>query len=91
MQLYSGPASKLVLKLCLAVWCAILGSLLTFPGLRLSRMQWDAIKYSEGSGFANVLLHISFLTPLLLATLWIKPLSRDYLTERTFKGMDKPL
>ena len=29
-----GPASKLVLKFCLAVWCGSIGALFTFPGLR---------------------------------------------------------
>lgn len=29
----SGPASKLMLKLCLAVWCGSIGALFTFPGL----------------------------------------------------------
>ncbi len=89
--IFSGPASKLVLKFFLALWCALLGSLMTFPGLRLSRMQWDSLLYSEGRGFQNVLLHASFVSPLLLSALWVRPLAREYLTERTFKGMEGPL
>jgi len=69
----------------------VLAALFTFPGLRVSRMQWDARRYSEGSSFTNVLLQISFLSPLLIIILWIKPLGREYLTERTFKGMEQPL
>lgn len=86
----SGPASKLVLKFCIALWCSSIGALFTFPGLRMARMQWDALKYTE-NGPKTVLLHSAFIAPLLLTTLWIKPLSRDYLTNRTYKGMNAPL
>ena len=40
---------------------------------------------------ATVLLHSAFVAPLLLTTLWVKPLSRDYLTDRVYAGMEKPL
>ena len=75
----------------LALWCGSIGALLTFPGLRLARMQWDALKHSESSGVATVLLHAAFVAPLLLTTLWVKPLSRDYLTERVYTGMEQPM
>lgn len=87
----SGPASKLVLKFFIALWCGSIGALFTFPGLRLAKMQWDVLKHTEGSGPKSVLIHTSFVAPLLLTTLWIKPLSRDYLTDRVFQGMDGPL
>ena len=80
-----------MLKFFLALWCASIGALLTFPGIRLAKMQWDVLQYAEGGGFINVLIHISFISPLLVATLWVKPLGREYLTERIFKGMEKPL
>ena len=41
---FRGPASKLILKLCFAVWCAITGALFIFPGLRVSRMHFDALR-----------------------------------------------
>ena len=86
----SGPASKLVLKFCIAVWCSSIGALFTFPGLRMARMQWDALKYTENSP-KTVFLHAAFIAPLFLTTLWVKPLSRDYLTSRIYKGMSTPL
>lgn len=86
----SGPASKLVLKFCIAVWCSSIGAIFTFPGLRMARMQWDALKYTE-NGAKKVLLHAAFISPLLLTTLWVKPLSRDYLTNRIYRGMSEPL
>ena len=86
----NGPASKLVLKFCIAVWCSSIGALFTFPGLRMARMQWDALRYTE-SGPKTVFLHAAFISPLLLTTLWVKPLSRDYLTNRIYRGMDAPL
>jgi len=85
-----GPASKLMLKFCLALWCGSIGALFTFPGLRMARMHWDALKYTD-NGPMSLLLHLTFVSPLILTALWVKPLSRDYLTERTFGGIEKPL
>ncbi len=88
--MYSGPASKLVLKFFIALWCGTIGALFTFPGLRMARMQWDVLTYTS-STTASMLLHATFVSPLILTTLWIKPLSRDYLTNRIFKGMESPM
>lgn len=43
-DVYSGPASKLIVKFVLAVSCGFVGSLFTFPGLRVSKMHWDTLK-----------------------------------------------
>ncbi|XP_025835501.1 transmembrane protein 161B-like [Agrilus planipennis] len=40
----TGPASKIVLKFFISVWCAILGTIFTFPGLRTGRMHCDLLK-----------------------------------------------
>ena len=84
-----------MLKFFLALWCGSIGALFTFPGLRLARMQWDALKHAGGEGggggLATVLLHAAFISPLLLTMMWVKPLSRDYLTERVYSGMSQPL
>lgn len=87
----SGPASKLVLKFFLAVWCALLGALFTFPGLRMAKMHWDSLRYCSENRFQRILLNISFASPFLLILLWVKPVSRDYLTGRVFHGMATPL
>jgi len=86
----SGPASKLVLKFFLALWCGSIGALFTFPGLRMARMQWDVLSYTDNK-FVTIVLNTAFVSPLFLTIMWIKPLSRDYLTSRTFKGMSAPL
>jgi len=86
----AGPASKLVTKFFLALWCALIGALFTFPGLRTARMHWDSLKYSQ-SNVRNVLLHVGFILPLVLTTLWIKPLTRDPLTQRVYRNMAQPL
>lgn len=39
----------------------------------------------------KLLLNINFALPFLLVLLWIKPVSRDYLTTRVFSGMDTPI
>lgn len=87
----TGPASKIVVKFFLALWCGLLGSLFTFPGLRVSKMHWDALRYYKDNKFLLLLANISYASPLLLVCLWIKPISRDYLTVRIFTGMNGPL
>ncbi|GBP50413.1 Transmembrane protein 161B [Eumeta japonica] len=42
-----GPASKLILKLSIALWAAIVGTVFTFPGLRMGQMYWDSLKMSN--------------------------------------------
>lgn len=86
----SGPASKLVLKFFIALWCGSIGALFTFPGLRMARMHWDVLRYTD-SRVVTVLLHLTFVSPLFLTMLWVRPLSRDYLTNRVFKGMSAPM
>lgn len=87
----SGPASKLVLKFFLALWCALLGALFTFPGLRMAKMHWDTLRYCSENRLQRCLLNTSFASPFLLVLLWVKPVSRDYLTDRIFHGMAAPL
>ncbi|XP_068631234.1 transmembrane protein 161B [Battus philenor] len=86
-----GPASKLILKLSLAVWAAIIGTLFTFPGLRVARMHWDSLRYYGDNKMKALLLNINFAMPFVLALLWIRPITRHYLTVRVFSGMTKPL
>nr|CAD7567532.1 unnamed protein product [Timema californicum] len=83
-----GPASKLVLKFFLALWCALIGALFTFPGLRMAKMHWDCL--SENNAL-KLLLNMSFASPFVAVLLWIKPVARDYLTSRVFTGMTGPL
>ncbi|XP_065073987.1 transmembrane protein 161B [Ochlerotatus camptorhynchus] len=87
----SGPASKIVVKFFIAVSCGILGALFTFPGLRMARMHWDSLKFCQDRVWLKFLLNLSFAMPFLLVLLWIKPLTRDYLTGRVFSGMSAPL
>ncbi|CAH2105229.1 unnamed protein product [Euphydryas editha] len=86
-----GPASKLILKLSLAVWAAIIGTLFTFPGLRVARMHWDSLSQYEGSKGSSLILNASLCLPAALALLWLRPVARRYLAERVFSGMTEPL
>ncbi|CAN7946291.1 unnamed protein product, partial [Ixodes pacificus] len=83
----SGPTSQLMFKLGLAVWCGFVGAFFTFPGLRYARMHWDSFKYCEGQPFLKMVLHLSFVSPLFVVLFWVKPIAREYFTERSFPGM----
>ncbi|CAG9559518.1 unnamed protein product [Danaus chrysippus] len=86
-----GPASKLILKFSFAVWAAIIGTLFTFPGLRVARMHWDSLRYYSENKVKSLLLNINFAMPFVLALLWVRPVARYYLAVRVFSGMSGPL
>ncbi|XP_073480573.1 transmembrane protein 161B [Aquarana catesbeiana] len=73
-----GPVSKFTFKLLLAVLCSLIGAFLTFPGLRLAQMHLDALNYTKET-MTQFLLHINFLSPLLMVLLWVKPITKDYI------------
>lgn len=49
----SGPVSQLIFRFWLAIACGLLGAILTFPGLRVSKMHKDTLTYSEGNKFQS--------------------------------------
>ncbi|XP_066259229.1 transmembrane protein 161B [Euwallacea similis] len=87
----TGPASKIVVKFFIAIWCSILGAILTFPGIRVAKMHWDLLKYFRENKVKQLLLNLAFALPFLLVILWIKPVSKDYLTVRIFSGRTEPI
>lgn len=75
----AGPVKFLTFKIILAFVCAIIGALLTFPGLRMAKLHLDTLKYSKESPGKQVLLYINYSLPYILLLLWIRPLARDIL------------
>ncbi|XP_069733911.1 transmembrane protein 161A [Phaenicophaeus curvirostris] len=73
------PLAKLAFKMGLVALCSFLGACLTFPGLRLAQMHRDALRMAADSPLTQVLLHVSFLAPVLVVVMWIKPISRDFM------------
>ncbi|NXL63004.1 T161A protein, partial [Chordeiles acutipennis] len=73
------PLAKLAFKLGLVALCSFLGACLTFPGLRLAQTHLDALRLAADKPLVQVLLHVSFLAPVLVVVMWIKPISRDFL------------
>ncbi|XP_015462192.2 transmembrane protein 161A [Astyanax mexicanus] len=76
---WSVPFTKLGVKLALAAVCAFLGALLAFPGLRLAQTHLDAVQMNSDRPIIQILLHTSFLSPLVILVMWVKPLARDFL------------
>lgn len=54
-------------------------------------MHFDSLRYCKEKRMLRLLLNINFALPFVLVLLWIKPISRDYLTTRIFSGMDTPI
>ncbi|XP_014823263.1 PREDICTED: transmembrane protein 161A [Poecilia mexicana] len=76
---WSIPVTKLTVKLGLAAVCAYIGSLLAFPGLRLAQTHLDAVQMNSDRPLIQILLHMSFLSPVVVLVLWVKPIARDFL------------
>ncbi|XP_068447865.1 transmembrane protein 161A [Clinocottus analis] len=76
---WSIPVTKLTVKLGLAVFCAYIGALLAFPGLRLAQTHLDAVQINSDRPLIQILLHMSFLSPVIVLILWVKPIARDFL------------
>ncbi|KAM3875640.1 transmembrane protein 161A [Diretmus argenteus] len=76
---WSVPVTKLTVKLGLAALCAYIGSLLAFPGLRMAQTHLDAVQMNSDRPLIQILLHMSFLSPVIVVVLWIKPIARDFL------------
>lgn len=75
----AGPVHYLTFKIILAFVCAIIGALMTFPGIRMSKLHIDALKYSKENPAKQVLLHLNFILPFIILFLWVKPVGRDIL------------
>ncbi|XP_060889432.1 transmembrane protein 161A [Labrus mixtus] len=76
---WSIPVTKLTMKLGLAAVCAYIGSILAFPGLRLAQTHLDAVQMNSDRPLIQFLLHISFMSPVIVLILWVKPMARDFL------------
>uniref|UniRef100_A0A665SUT8 Transmembrane protein 161A n=1 Tax=Echeneis naucrates TaxID=173247 RepID=A0A665SUT8_ECHNA len=71
--------TKLTVKLGLAAVCAYIGALLAFPGLRVAQTHLDAVQMNKDRPLIQILLHMSFLSPVIVLVLWVKPIARDFL------------
>ncbi|KAK9519157.1 hypothetical protein VZT92_021902 [Zoarces viviparus] len=76
---WSIPVTKLTVKLGLAAFAAYIGALLAFPGLRLAQTHLDAVQMNSDRPLIQILLHLSFLSPVIVLILWVKPIARDFL------------
>uniref|UniRef100_A0A3Q3D2F5 Transmembrane protein 161A n=1 Tax=Hippocampus comes TaxID=109280 RepID=A0A3Q3D2F5_HIPCM len=74
------PVTKLTVKLGLAAFCAYVGALMAFPGLRLAQTHLDAVQMNLDRPLI-ILLHMSFLSPVVVLILWVKPIARDFLAK----------
>ncbi|XP_027709105.1 transmembrane protein 161A isoform X3 [Vombatus ursinus] len=75
------PLIKLTFRLVLVAVCSVLGACLTFPGLRLAQTHLDALHLAADQPLLQLVLHTSFLAPVLILCLWIKPIARDFLLQ----------
>ncbi|XP_036606156.1 transmembrane protein 161A [Trichosurus vulpecula] len=75
------PLIKLTFRLVLVAVCSVLGACLTFPGLRLAQTHLDALHLAADRPFLQLILHTSFLAPVLILCLWVKPIARDFLLQ----------
>ncbi|XP_050392720.1 transmembrane protein 161B [Patella vulgata] len=81
-----GPLSFLTFKIVLAILCAFIGGILTFPGLRMAKLHLDSLKYAKESPFKQTILHMNFILPLFICLTWARPIARDVFCVRRYSG-----
>ncbi|KAK7457287.1 hypothetical protein BaRGS_00039259 [Batillaria attramentaria] len=74
-----GPISFITFRIILVCLCTAIGTLMTFPGLRLAKLHLDSLKYHKESIILQILLHINYMLPVVVILLWVKPVARDVL------------
>ena len=87
----AGPTSELIFKLSLAAWAGIIGALLVFPGIRFAQMHRDLLSGESVGPLSKMLVHLNFIFPFLVLTMWMTPVAREYFTARVFSGMSGPI
>lgn len=80
-----GPVSFLTFRIILTFVCAVIGALLTFPGLRYAKLHLDTLKYYKERPLFQALLHLNFILPLIILLMWFKPIGRDVICAKHWK------
>jgi hypothetical protein len=80
-----GPASQIMFRFWLAVWSGIIGVYFIFPGLRFAQMHKDALNLYD-TKFMRASLHWTFVAPVFVLLLWVRPIARVPLVERSWGG-----
>uniref|UniRef100_A0A069DMN5 Transmembrane protein 161B n=1 Tax=Clytia hemisphaerica TaxID=252671 RepID=A0A069DMN5_9CNID len=81
-------------KIFLAIFSALVGAVLGFPGIRYANMHLDSVYYYERGNFGRlglVFLNVVFFSPLLMSLLWVLPLSRELMYFRKGNTVEKLL
>lgn len=80
--------SLIAFKFSAAVICSLLGVLFTFPGLRFGQLHVGLLDRPSTSRTAHLIYTVNFLSPLFITILWIKPISRNLLTNQDLLHID---
>ena len=81
-------------KIGLAILSALIGAVLGFPGIRYANMHLDSVYYYKHGNFGRlgvVLMNVVFFSPVVVALLWILPLSKDLLYVKKGSSIEKLL
>ncbi|XP_067929123.1 transmembrane protein 161B-like isoform X1 [Watersipora subatra] len=81
-----GEGSLVTFRASLAILSSFVGSLLTFPGLRIAKCHLDSLTIMQERPLMQAMMYIEFLFPLFLLSLWIPPISRNTLIGKTIPG-----
>lgn len=79
-------------KIGLAIVSALIGAVLGFPGIRYANMHLDSVYYYKRGNFGRlgvILMNVVFFSPVVVALLWILPLSKDLLYVKKGSSIEK--
>ena len=72
-----------VFKITLALCATLLSGVLIFSGFRFADVHFGALRfYAARRSLMKTVFHTCYITPMFCLSLWIRPLSRDVVSER---------
>lgn len=83
------PTSLTTFRIVLTLISGVIGSLLTFPGLRLARCHLDSLLITRERPFLQAAMYVDLLLPVLIMSLWVpaifwNPLIGQFLSFPTY-------
>lgn len=71
-----GDGSLVTFRMVLAFISALVGALLTFPGVRVAKCHLDSLLIARDRPLLQMIMYADLLFPVFILSLWVPPISR---------------
>ncbi|KAF6037721.1 TMEM161B [Bugula neritina] len=81
-----GDGSLVTFRMVLAFISALVGALLTFPGVRVAKCHLDSLLIARDRPLLQMIMYADLLFPVFILSLWVPPISRTPLLGKVIPG-----